>query len=316
MERGQVHQNAIIIPETTPGVYIAPTKRLQCTYIVGTPDAPVRMYRPGGMRYDVEATLEKEMTGFTYEGAFCYTDLVYILHSLMGVPTGTGTWTWKPALYTQDSIKTFSMVQGNNASAAEGWAYGVFNSLRARFTKGDASINGDGFGQKLDETPTIGTIVNVAKRPVSPKSIGAFISDDGETFTRLTRCLEIEWIVRGVLGQLFTLNETTESYDDIVPLAPEMGFNVVLAHNSVSKGWMDDLRTGVTKYFRFWCVGPVIGAGPGTYLIQVTAPIKYRDPRPGENQGTVGRTYNLACHADDDFAGVMEVVVTNEMSAL
>jgi hypothetical protein len=314
-ERALVFQNLNLGVETTPGTPVAVTKRLPCIYAEVTPDIPVRLFRPQGMRFGQDTTLEKEMSGFRYEGAFGFNDLTYILSSLLGV--ATGTWTFLPAPFAPDTVKAYTFGIGT-AAAAEGFSYGIFNSLSARFSKTEASLSGDGFGKKIDEAFSVGAVTDLVKSPASPKKVSVYLASStaGLAAGKLTRCLSVEWYVRNMFGQLFTLDEAEDSFSNKVNLAPEIGMNIVLAHDSVSKGVITDMRAQTQKFARIIVNGRTIGAGPGAYKAQITMPIFAIEPRPSNEQGVVGRSYNFAADYESGLGSAIEVVLTNEVATL
>jgi hypothetical protein len=307
MERAQVFQQVVLSPEVTPGDRVAPAKRLMSTSIEITPNEPIDMVGGVGSRFDHAASPQKGMSDFRYEGRLNFNDMCYILSSLLGV--STGTWAWKPSAFVADALKTYSMRVGG-AAGAEEILYSVFNSLRIRANKTDVAVSGDGFGMTVDESPALGSVTIVPKVIAVPTKVSYFIGDSVGGLTRLTRLFEAEFSVGKMYGPVFTGNEDDTSYSDIVCLKPELGFTVTLAHDSVSKALMTNMRAQDQKFFRM-----LINGRDGESM-QITSPVFIREPKPGENQGVHGRTYNLGCDFETAFDGGLEVLITNALGSL
>jgi hypothetical protein len=263
-------------------------------------------------------SLQKGASRFTYEGRAGYNSLTYILAGLLGAPTGTGTWTFKPAFDTADTPKAFTLYNGG-AAGAEKAAYGMFNSLRMRRTKTECSISGDGFARILDEAPASPTVADsIPAVLINPKDIEVQVSTDNSAWTALSRELDFELQITGRWGQLYTGKVADPSFSDIVELAPTCMLTVDLEHSSESKGFVTDYRAQTLKYIKLAATGPVIGAGPDTHVFEFSMPFEFTNPRgAGDQQGVVGRYWDLQSIQDDDtFAGWCQAVLTNSLSAL
>lgn len=312
--RAEVFQQTLIGPETTAGTPVSTTKRLLSTSVILNPQEPVPATRAIGGKAPTGASKQKGMSVGSYQGAANYNDLAYILSSLLEV--ATGTWAFKPDTFAADTIKTFSIL-GGGADGAEKIAYGIFNSLRLRMTRTEVSVNGDIFGRILDEAPAVPAVTDIPEMVINPSDIDIALGDDTGSLVVLGSCLEAEFSLGPRYGQKFALKRSTPSFESKVELAVPAGLSITVEHDSESKTLMTELRALEKRFFQIKAVGPVIGAGPGTYEMLITCPFRFDDPRDaGEVQGLHARSYMLVPCYDSTFAGWIEVNLVNEVASL
>ena len=95
-----VYQICNIGVEVTSGTAVAANKRLSGLMIDPQPKADIKKYRGTGYKFGTVASLNKEWTEAALSGGITYTELVYLLSSLIDVATiatpggGTGIVPW------------------------------------------------------------------------------------------------------------------------------------------------------------------------------------------------------------------------------
>lgn len=322
-ERAEVFEASQWGAEVTPGTAVAAGKRLQSTSIMPKPNTPADPFRPVGSKAATQVSLQKEWTSFPINGVVNYTDIVYLLNSLLKAVTGTGagagkTHTFKPATFGPDTIQTFSIESGSGVQA-EKFNYAFVNSLELRFARGEASLRGTGIGRKLAESASLtGAPTDVPKMPVHPKNVSVYVADSegGLAAGKLDRCLDVGLGIRNARDGIFTLDGAQDSFSADVEMARDLSAQLVVARNSVAAGYMADLRTAKTKFLRIKATSPVEVETGIFYDLQITHPFNFREDNPGENQGVRAAQFDLLPIYDATFAGWIEVIVVSSVGGL
>jgi len=97
-ERATVYEGLQLGVESTAGTAVPALKRLRGLELEITPQMPTEALRPMGNKFSTDVVRQKEHCEGTLRGQVCYTDLVYLLSSLLceatvTTPTTNGTWT-------------------------------------------------------------------------------------------------------------------------------------------------------------------------------------------------------------------------------
>lgn len=297
--------------EVTPGTAVATTARLQGTGVAVRPISPTDPFRPVGQKYTTDVTLQKEHTELDITGILCYTDIAYLLSSLISKASLTN-YVSDPA--GPDTIQTYTVDYGSVVEA-ERCTYGFMSGLELRFTRESCAVSGTMVGRTLQEVTTIAVgAVDVAKAPVHPKSINIFVGDTVAGLAKITKCLEASWAMRGKAAPLFTFDSTQDSYIEHVERASDYSASLTVEHNSVGAGYMADLRTAKQKFMRIKSTGASYGAG--TYDFQLTFPFKFAEPTRGDNQNVYASTYRLIPDYETVSAQAVEFILAHGLSAL
>ena len=95
-ERATVYEGLQLGVESTAGTAVPALKRLGLELEI-TPQVPTEALRPMGNKFSTDVVRQKEHCEGTLRGQVCYTDLVYLLSSLLceatvTTPTTNGTW--------------------------------------------------------------------------------------------------------------------------------------------------------------------------------------------------------------------------------
>lgn len=156
-ERATIFQKSQLGVESTPGTNVAATKILQATTIQPAIKGQTKKFRPMGSKFATLSALGKEWSEAKIEGQASYTDLMYLLASLMCTPTpvqqgGTAAYksTFSVAAFLADLITTYSVEHGGSVRGME-LSYGIVNDLEVTFTRDDVTLDGSMFGQKVTD---------------------------------------------------------------------------------------------------------------------------------------------------------------------
>jgi hypothetical protein len=312
-ERATVFEACQVGLESAPGVGVSASARLLDVTIEPRPVVPVREYRPAGGKFSTAATVGKEHTEASIEGVIGFNSITYLLQSLLKAGTSSGggadkTWTFKPAAWSPDTMKTLTVEAGSGVRA-EKFVYGIVTGLTFRFTREEAALSGEMIGRGLQEGIALSGASDVAQVPVNPKKVDIYVGAAAGSLVKLNRCLEAEFSIRGRQSPLFCFDSTQDSFVATVERAPELSAQLVLEHDSEASAFMADLRAAAQKFCRILATGPALGGS--AYSLQITFPFVFRESERGDQDDVYGSTWDLLPQYETAFASAVEIVVVN-----
>lgn len=287
-ERSAIFESVQIGKETTAGTAVAAGKKLLATSFEVGPNIEVDIFRPMGYKFNTIASLNQESVEGDISGAMSYTDLIYLFASLVAddTPATVGT-TGKEWVFTSDSDGpdtsiTYTIEQGSSVRAHK-FAYGQVSGLTLSFSREGNEVSGTIMGKALTDGITLTTTpTEIALEPVMPTQVGVKMADTAAGLTAasyLTRFLSCEWSLTDRFVPLWTLNQST-SFDVTLEGEPSTELTMLMEADSVGMGLLTTMRAGSTKFVRIAAIGPVIGAGPATYELEIDTAVKITDVSP------------------------------------
>lgn len=189
MARATVYQATQLGVETTEGVAVAASKKLQCTGFNPTPELQLGIYRPMGYRVPTTQTRGKEWTTGSIDGVVCFNDLSYLLNSLIKkvtptTPSGATNarrWTYKPLASAPDTVDTFTVDMGSSAGAERFTGCRV-NALTMTWEGENSTIAGSFYGRRMDEAVTITAgPTAIAEAPIDSANVSLFLGNSSST---------------------------------------------------------------------------------------------------------------------------------------
>jgi len=116
----------------------------------------------------------------------------------------------------------------------------------------------------------------------------------------------------GLFGQIWALNELKTSFDGIISLAPDSESTITLMADSAGKALLTSLRAGDRRFIRWKVLGPQIGIGPATYLLQIDLAIDVIDVDSFEDSdGIYAIPLTFGIMADETWAKSGVITVQN-----
>lgn len=154
-ERASIFETIQIGAETTPGTAVAALKRLQGLTVEPGIKSEVDTYRPTGVKFPTVSAQAKEWVEATLGGPLTYTDIVYLLSSVIKTvtPSAAGavyTWLFSPDSNSPDTAKTYTIEQGSSLRAHR-FAYGLVTGLTLNFSRDECTVDGSMIGQNLTD---------------------------------------------------------------------------------------------------------------------------------------------------------------------
>lgn len=316
MIRAAVYQRLQLGVEATAGTGVAANKRLQSTEVMFRPRVPLTEFRAVGDKFPSDETKGKDWSEGTIRGVLSFTDIVYLLSSVCHKAAVPGTWTFIPAPYAADDPQTYTFEYGS-ASGAEKCVFGVVTGLDLRFSGERLEVGGSTIGRTLQEGVSMtASPTNVAKANADPAALDFFMGNSIAGLTKITNGIECRLALGNKIAPWFAVDSAQSSYTDLVERAPDVRGGLDTVHDSVSQAWDADMRAKRTKFFRAKVLGPVIGAGPGTYSFQVTCAFRFREPDRGERNDAWASMWGMQLINDDTLGGAIKFEIVNEMATL
>jgi hypothetical protein len=284
-ERSTLFETVQIGVETTPGTAVAANKKLLATSFEIGANPDVSIFRPNGYKFPTIASLNREWVEGSVTGQMSYTDLVYLLSSLVttDTPATTGTtgqeWVFASDSDGPDTPKTFTIEQGSSVRAHE-FSHALITGLTLTFGNDGCEVDGTVIGTALTDGITLtATPTEIALQPVMRTQVAVYMADTAAGLSSadaLERVLNVEWTLNDRFAPVWTLNQST-SWDAFVESEPDTEFTVMMEADAEGMGLLTTMRAGSTKFFRIEAIGPVIGAGPATYSLVIDTAVKITD---------------------------------------
>lgn len=322
-ERESVLQVLQIAPETTPGTPVAATKKFVAEDWPFSPRLNINNFRPMGYKFRTFSSVGKEWVEGSIRGEANYEELQYPLCSVLKDVVGTGagadkTWTFTPASAARDTLRTFTVEQGNDVQAER--AAGVFvTDFGITFTRDSVSVDGRVIGRRVTTGHTLtGGTTEVGTKPVLPKDVSVFLDTTagGIGTTKLLRVLEARWGVQNRQGMLWVLDAAQTSFVTSVEIEPTVEVRLKLEADAVGMGFIAaPIRTGDTRWVRIVATGDTLGGG--TYKLQFDTALKCKNVGElADQDGVYAMEYTFDVVHDAGWAKAMTATLVNSVAAL
>lgn len=284
-ERASIFTGVQIGKETTPGTGVAAGKKLLATSFEVGANPDVQTFTPNGYKFATIATLNREWVEGSIDGQMSYTDVCYLLASLISddTPATVGT-TGKEYVFTSDSDGpdtplTYTVEQGSSVRAHK-FTNGLVTGITLSFDKDGTKVDGTIIGTALQDAITLTAApTEIDLVPVMRTQIGVKLADTQAGLgaaAYLTRVLSAEWSLTDRFKPVWTLNRST-SWDTFIEAKPKGRVKFMVAADAAGMALLTNMRAGTTKFIRIAAIGPVIGAGPATYELEIDTAIKITD---------------------------------------
>lgn len=271
-DRALVTEVTQIGVEAASGTAVAANKLLQATKIEIRPETEIDVYGPQGQKYDSVTILNKEWTVGDISGKPNYTEIVYLLSSILGTPTITTPdalnapsvrlWTWTPSSTAADTPKTLTVEQGPSGGTGERAAYGLVRELAMTFSRnGGNDLTGSMIAQRheMDVTMTAAPTA-VALQPIAPGHVNVYMDNTSGALgtTKLLRDFVAEWSLGDRYNPVYPLNQALNSFDGHVETKPNPTLDLTLGNDAAGRGLVTTMRAGSTKFIRVEAIGPTV----------------------------------------------------------
>ncbi len=325
-ERAAVLTRVQVGVEVTPGTPVATTKILQATSIDTAIKTKVNTFTPYGTKYPTVAAQAQEWIEGKVKGIASYTELTYLLSSLLTstTPTLAGTtahlWTFDPASQSADTPVTFTVEQGD-ATHAHKFAYGLVTDLNLKFDRAKGiDVSGTIIGQMISDAITLTAgATPVAEVPILPTQVSVKLADTQAGLAAalaLGRPLSLEWDMTGRYKPVWPFNAVDPSFVAHVEDAPKLLAKVLVEADTEGMGPLTNLRSGATKWLRIAAIGAQIETGQN-YMLQIDMATKVTDVSEFKDQdGLYALEWTFTGVHDATWGKALEVQLENLLAAL
>lgn len=283
-ENATVAQGVQIGKETTKGTGVAAGKLLQYTTFDLDPSIEMVTFRPMGSKVNSVVVPGKDFTNLAITGQGSYSELVYVLSSLLKdvtpstVDTSGKSWLYEPANRTEDTRASYTIEQGS-ATRAGKVSYGQVTSAEVTFNRTDGvSVSGSGFAQQYQDNITLtASPTTIEEAPILPTHLNVYVNDTFAAIgtTKLTRDFNAVWTCDGVVGQVWPINSANASYASDVELVPTVQMQLSAQVDTAGMALFAQARLGTTKFIRLEAISTVLaGAATAFYKVWIDMPFK------------------------------------------
>lgn len=320
-----IAQGAQFGVEVTPGTLVAAPRILNSLSIVDGVEGSSDTFRPDGHKYPALTIPGKEWTTMDYTGKLTYSDIAWILHSLIravtpvqiGATTGY-THTIAPQNAAEDTHLTYSIEKGGSVRA-HSVAYGMFDSLVIDISRDSCDVSGTIFGRRITDGATLtGSPVGVELTPVLPRLFDVYLdtTSGGLGGTKLLRAFTGRITLNNLVGTIWPLNSANTSFDSHVETPPVASMTMFVEHDAAGGAFITHLRSGGTNFLRLKAVGDNIGTS-ADYTFQFDAAVKVKQiGKHTDREGIYGYEVTLDIVNDQAWGKPYQFVLVNKLSSI
>lgn len=266
---GSANQTLQVGAESTPGTAVACNKRIDNLAFKFGPKGDFKKTRGTGRKYPSVQQLNSEWVEGSFDGSLDFNTILYALAGALGIapPTTHGSsatakdWIYDAILSGSRQPQTYTFEQGEAATRAHRFAYGLITKYGYKFSRKDSSISGSVLAQKVSDGITMtSSPTPVPLLPMTGQEFNLYIDSVAANIgtTQILNNLSGEFSMDGIYGPAWFVNRANSSYGAHVDLVPNAGFKFAVAADASGMGSLVDMRTGVTKYARVEALGDVI----------------------------------------------------------
>lgn len=323
-ENPTITQVAQLGIEVTAGVPVAATKRFTGLQIAPSMKSDVKVYRAAGYKFATVAALSKEWSELDVSGPVTYTELMYLLNSLIKAVTPTGAGANKTSLFApsstgSDARKTFTIEHGSPDRARQ-IAYALMTGLELTFNRNEVTCKGTMLGKAIADNVALTNLTSAAEIPVIPvlPTQGTIKLADTQAglagATAAARAFAATWSVQNVSGPVWPIN-ASNSFAAIVDTQPTAEGSVRMAVDAEGMALLTNLRNGASKFMRINYLGEALGTG--NYQLQIDVAMKVKDVKQfSDEEGVYAVEWGWEMVHDSTWGKGTEITVVNSLAAL
>lgn len=325
-ERSSLNQIVQIGVETTPGTAVAANRRLQSVGIEPSINADISPFRPIGSKFNALTALSKEWVEASITGRPTYTELVYVLSSVLttGVTTapeaGVTEWVFSPSTTADDDPVTFTVEHGSGVRA-DRFAYGLITEMGLAFSRNGIELSGSMLGRALEDpfTMTADGVTSPPLVPVLPTQVSVYLDNTaaGLGTTKMTRMISANFNIGSRFGPVWVLDAAQPSFVNHIETEPDLNVAMVLQADAQGMALLGTMRAGDTKFLRIEAEGGNIGATTVPYRLTLDVAVKISDTGGFSDQDGVYAIEFTGLGVNDATWGrALRATVVNDVAAL
>jgi hypothetical protein len=283
-------------------------------------------FRPIGQKFSSVIVPGKEWVEFDIEGVGSYTELPYLLASVLSyaAPTQIAAttaykWVHEPLSRGADTVKTYTIEQGD-AVRAHRFTHAIVNELTLGISRDGVEIGGSGFARALEDAITMTAAPTaVPEKPILPTDIDVFLdaTHAGLGTTKLTRALSADITIGDRYEPVWTLNSTLDSFVAVVETVPDVTVELLVEADAQGMALLTTLRAGATHFMRIKATDAANAGVGNPYSFQFDLACKISDVSEfSDEDGIFAITWtNKAVH-DSSWGKAIHAEVVNAQTTL
>lgn len=286
-ERAALTQGVQVGVESTPGTNVAANKQLVSIGISSAVQMEPQRYRPMGSKFATIVVPGKEWQEADIDGVGSYSELLWILSSVLKDPGSPATvdtsakkWTFSPANAAEDTVKTLSVEQGGTVRAHK-FSYGLVTDLELTFNRDECTVGGTMIGQKISDGITLtSTPTTPPNVPIIPNEVDVYLDATSGAIggTKLVRVLEATINIGSRFNPVWVLNSANASYVAHVEVEPTAEITLLMEADAEGMGFLTQMRAGSTKFLRIKGTSATLaGATTEKYSLTWDAAVKVKE---------------------------------------
>jgi hypothetical protein len=312
-ELSTVNRNVQIGKETTPGTGVAASKQLQYIGFALAPAIEMNEFRPMGSKVNSAIVPGKDSGTIAIEGQGSYSEVVYILDSLLKtvtpstVDTTAKSWLYEPSARAEETKSRYTIEEGNSTRAGKA-TYGAVTSATFTFNRtAGVTITGEGFSQQYqDNIALTGSPTFVEEAIILPTHLNVYSNDTFAAIgtTKLTRDFQAVCEIGNVVGQVWPINSANASFVADVDLVPTATISLTCSADAQGMAFLTAARAGATKYIRLEALSTVLaGAATAFYKLWIDMACKVTEfPGFSDEEGLKVVQVGMAPVTDSTFS--------------
>ena len=270
-ERSTISQSVQIGVEATPGTPVAANKRLGSIGFEISPQTETTTQRPNGQKYSALEILGKEWAEAEISGSPVYSELQYLLSSVLSAPTvaeikdgetatGAYKWVFDSNTFGEDAPKTFTLEQGS-AVRAHRITNGIVTEFGFNFSREEMELEGNVIATAIEDGITLTPApAGFAQVPIRPTDVSIYLDSEsaGLGTTKQLRTLSGGFSLQDRFSPLWVVDRDKTSFANTIEGEPTLEFTLTQMADAQAMGNLTAMRNGTTRFLRIEAVGPVI----------------------------------------------------------
>jgi hypothetical protein len=323
VDRAKVTETVQFGPEATEGTAVAATKNIRSVSIDTKIGGESEFFRPDGRKWATLSALNQEWSTFAMNGKGTFTEIIYPLSMMFGVPTpadsgvAAKTHTYEMLDTTILTPKAMTIEKGNSVRAQE-IAGCILSDLTMGFSrKSGITISGGGIGRLFTDGITLTpALPDVPLEPLVGKQLDVYIDTTaaGLGGTKLLRAFNLEETLTGVFGPVWPINSANASFDGHVDLAPTSGTKIVLEADATGMAYLSQFRADDLMFIRIQATGPNMpGETALPYLFRWDTCVAIKTLSPDEDEdGVTTLTMDTQLIKDVTWGKAQSISIRNQ----
>lgn len=326
-ERSALTQGVQVGVEATPGTNVAANKKFLSIGIEPAVQMDPQRFRPMGTKFPTVVTPGKEWVEADISGIGSYSELLWLLSSIVVAPgapatvDGTGRdWTFVSASAAEDTVKTLTVEQGGVVRAHK-FNYGLVTELELTINRDSIELSGAMIGQKISDGITLTAApTSVPEAPMLPTDFDVYLDPTSATLgtTKLLRVLEATITYGDRFNPVWVVNSAQPSFVAHVEAEPNAQITLMMEADTEGMAQLTQMRAGSTKFLQIKGTSPLLaGATTAPYSFTWDAAIKVSEVGDfSDEDGVYAIEWTFDMVHDGTWGKAFEVGLVNKEATL